>query len=155
MAAEKIRQALGEDRVDIFNVSEAPLINLEFYQHLILGIPTWDYGELQEHWEEVWPELDEVDFQDRQVALFGLGDQIGYPEWFLDAMGYLHSKVVNRGAIPAGYWSIEGYSFEASKALTADGQYFVGLALDDETQFKLTDQRIHDWCAQLKAEWQL
>src|SRR4051812_5881918 len=124
MAGGKIRSQLGEDLVDVFNINETPIITAQFYDYLILGIPTWDYGELQEDWEEIWDEINDVDFTGKKVALYGLGDQVGYPEWFLDAMGYLHSKVIAHGAIPCGYWPIEGYHYEASKALSPDGNYF-------------------------------
>jgi flavodoxin II len=155
MAGEKIRQYIGEDRVDFYNVANTPIIQTLFYDYLIFGIPTWDYGELQEDWEEIWDDLDSLDLHGKKIALYGLGDQVGYPEWFLDAMGYLHSKLVHRGATPCGYWPREGYEFEESKALTPDGNYFVGLALDDENEFQLSDQRIRQWCDQILLEFGL
>lgn len=155
MAGEKIRDQLGPAKVDLFNVAEDPLITAQFYDCLIFGIPTWDYGELQEDWEEVWIDLDELALAGKKVALFGLGDQIGYPEWFLDAMGYLHDKLVERGATIVGYWPNEGYEFEASKALTSDGSKFVGLALDEENEFDKTAERVHLWCEQVAAEFGL
>ncbi|MGJ8580896.1 MAG: flavodoxin FldB, partial [Psychromonas sp.] len=48
----------------------------------------------------------------------------------------------------------EGYQFDASKALTQDEQYFVGLALDEDTQYDLSDQRISEWCLQILEEMQ-
>ena len=54
-----------------------------------------------------------------------------------------------------GYWPNQGYEFEASKALTNNEQDFVGLALDDENQFDLSDQRIASWCAQIIREFGL
>ncbi len=153
MAGEKIRAELGEELVDFFNISETPIITAQFYDFIILGIPTWDYGELQEDWEEIWEDISEVDFSGKKVALYGLGDQIGYPEWFLDAMGYLHSKIVARGAIPCGYWPCEGYTYEASKALTPEGTHFVGLALDEENEFAKTPERIAGWCKQIRDEF--
>lgn len=155
MAGEKIRARLGEAQVDFFNIAETPIVTAQFYDYLIFGIPTWDYGELQEDWEDIWEDIDEVDFTGRKVAIYGLGDQVGYPEWFLDAMGYLHSKVIARGAIPCGYWPRAGYQFEDSKALTPDGEYFVGLALDDENEFNKTETRIEQWCAQIVREFGL
>ncbi len=155
MASEKIRQQIGEHLVDIFNIADTPMVQAEFYDYLLFGIPTWDYGELQEHWEEIWDDLDQVNFAGKKFAIFGLGDQVGYPEWFLDAMGYLHSKLVHRGALPCGYWPRAGYEFEASKALTPDGNYFVGLALDEENEFELSAARIQQWCAQVLNEFGL
>ena len=84
-----------------------------------------------------------------------MGDQVGYPDWFLDAMGYLHNKVVGQGAKVIGYWPNEGYEFNESQALTSDKKYFLGLALDDENEFDQTDQRIYQWCEQLKQDFVL
>ncbi len=153
MAAEKICQQLGENLVDCFNVADEPIFTAQFYDFIILGIPTWDYGELQEDWEEAWSDIDDLNLTGKNVALFGLGDQIGYPEWFLDAMGYLHAKVVRLGANTVGYCPIAGFEFESSKALTADGNEFLGLALDDENQFELTDDRIRQWCLRLQQDF--
>ncbi len=155
MAAEKIAAQLGAERVEVFNIADEPIANALFHRYLIFGIPTWDYGELQEDWEEIWDELDDLDFSGRKVALYGMGDQEGYPEWFLDAMGFLFHKLVNLGAEIVGYWPNEGYEFEASKALTEDESQFVGLALDDEIQFELSDERISIWCAQILEEFGL
>lgn len=155
MAGEKIRDELAGIRVDLFSVADTPLITAQFYDYLIFGIPTWDYGELQEDWEEVWPDLDELQLQGKKVALYGLGDQIGYPEWFLDAMGYLHDKLAERGAELVGYWPTDGYQFEGSKALTADETAFVGLALDEENEFDQTAERVQLWCAKILREFGL
>ena len=47
----------------------------------ILGIPTWYDGELQSDWEEYFEEFKTIDFTNKIVALFGLGDQLGYEEF--------------------------------------------------------------------------
>lgn len=153
MVAEKIRDHFGEQLVDIHNIADTPVELMAHYQYLILGIPTWDYGELQEDWEAVWDELDQVDLTGKTVALFGLGDQVGYPQWFQDALGYLWAKVIHMGAKVVGYWPNEGYQFEQSKGLTADHSHFYGLALDEDNQFDLTEQRLSHWCNQLAAEF--
>ena len=156
MAGEKIRDCLGAERVDLLNIADVPVIQAQFYDYLIFGIPTWDYGELQEDWEEIWPDLDDLNLRGKKIALYGLGDQVGYPEWFLDALGYLHTKLAERGATSfAGYWPSEGYEFESSQALTPDGEHFVGLALDEENQFDRSAERISRWCDQVLAEFGL
>ena len=152
---EKIVKALGEVRVDIYKLGESPLTLAQDYDYLILGIPTWDYGELQEDWENDWIQIDDLNLSGKKVALYGVGDQLGYPEWFLDAMGYLHDKVVNQGAEIVGHWPIEGYEFKASQALTPDKNFFVGLAIDEENQFDLTDQRISQWVSTLKDAFKI
>ncbi|MGD9661098.1 MAG: flavodoxin FldB [Porticoccaceae bacterium] len=155
IAAEKICAELGAELVDVHNIADSGVAPMAVYALLILGIPTWDYGELQEDWEALWDDLDGIDFNGKTVALYGLGDQIGYPEWFQDALGFLWAKVINLGGRVVGHWPAAGYSFEQSKALSADGHFFVGLALDDENEFELSDERIARWCQQISAEFGL
>lgn len=149
IAAEKVQKCIGEDRVAVFNVADTDIAQAEDFELLIMGIPTWDYGELQEDWENIWDDISSLDLHGKKVALFGLGDQVGYPQWFQDALGYLHDQLVNVGATITGYWPSEGYEFEASKALTEDGTQFVGLALDEENEFDKTESRIQAWCNQV------
>jgi len=153
--AQLLADTLGHHQVVVHDIAIDGVSPMENYQQLIMGIPTWDFGELQESWEELWPELQTMDFSGKQVALFGLGDQIGYGEWFLDAMGLLNDLLVERGALMCGYWPVEGYSFEASKALTDDELKFVGLALDEDGQHGETEERVQRWVSQLRTEMSL
>lgn len=154
MAAEKIRNIIGEDLVDIFNIKDTSPAQMQEYDLLILGISTWDFGEIQEDWQAVWDQLEGLSLKDKTIALFGLGDQEGYGEWFLDAMGLLHDELAQTGAKFVGYWENQGYDFEASKALTEDKSHFVGLALDEDSQYELSDERIATWCEQILVEYQ-
>lgn len=97
MAAEKIREILGEDLVDLHNLKDVSPKLMEDYSILILGIPTWDFGELQEDWEAIWPQLPALDLKGKIVAMYGMGDQLGYGEWFLDALGMLHDQIAPLG----------------------------------------------------------
>lgn len=152
-AAEKIQEMLGEEEVELFDVEDVGLDALAYFDNIIFAIPTWDYGEVQTDWQDVWDEVDEIDFSDKTIAFLGMGDQLGYGEWFQDAMGMLHDKVVDRGATIIGHWPVSGYEFDASKALTEDKQFFVGLALDEDCQPDLTEQRLSDWCEIIKQDF--
>ncbi len=153
IAAEKIRDTIGAHRVTLHNINTSPLSLIDNYTYVILGIPTWDYGELQEDWENHWEELAGIDWATKIVALYGLGDQVGYPQWYQDAMGYLWTRIRQLGATTSGEWPVTGYQFESSTALTADRTHFVGLALDDESEFELSDERITRWCQQVMEEF--
>ena len=78
--AEKIQQILGSNNVTLHNIATTPLKYTTQYQHLIFGIPTWDYGELQEDWDSRWDELDELDLQGKHFAplLWPDGNAVGY-----------------------------------------------------------------------------
>jgi flavodoxin long chain len=148
--AVKIAQNLGEENTELFDVKDVGLDIIDAFDQFIFAIPTWDYGEVQEDWEEVWEEVENYDFEGKTAAFVGLGDQLGYAEWFVDAMGMLHDKVVARGATVVGHWPVEGYEFDESKALTDDKKHFVGLALDEDTQRDQSEERINTWCDQIR-----
>lgn len=134
--------------VEVLDVAEFYIDEMEEFDHLILGIPTWNVGQLQSDWEAVLDELDELDLTGKKVAIFGLGDQVGYANTFADAMFFLANKVRSRGAQLVGRWSTDGYAFENSWAVE-DGQ-FLGLVLDEHNQEELTPMRITLWATQLK-----
>ncbi|GAA0795204.1 flavodoxin FldB [Marinobacterium sediminicola] len=141
--------AMLPDCIHLHDIAVEGVAAMAEYRCLILGIPTWDFGELQEDWAEHWEELSALDLSGKRVALFGLGDQLGYGEWFQDAMGLLDQQVRNAGAQVVVHWPVVGYQFEASKALTEDGQYFVGLALDEDGQHGETEERLQHWLPQV------
>jgi len=154
MVGQKIQQQFAEldQAVELHDIKDSDVSTLLEYDFLILGIPTWDFGGIQSDWEEVGDALSELDLSGKVIALYGLGDQFGYGDYFVDAMGWLHEKLVNTGATFIGQWSREGYDFEASRGANADKTEFVGLAVDEDQQFDLTDQRVEQWVIQLYAE---
>lgn len=153
MTAEKIQTFLGPDVIDIFNIRDNNLSDCLNYDLIIFGISTWDFGELQEDWESCWSDLESLDLTGKTVAIYGQGDQQDYGDWFQDAMGMLFDVVVHNHAQVIGFWPNEGYQFNASKALTEDHTHFVGLSLDDEKQYELSQQRIESWCIQVLEEY--
>lgn len=152
MAAEKIRDFIGADVVDLHNIKDVSLTKTAQYDLLIFGISTWDFGELQDDWENHWQQASTLNLNGKTLALYGLGDQEGYPEWFQDALGMLHDAVAQPGLKRIGFWPNQGYRFIGSKALTADQTHFVGLALDEDSQYESTEQRIAAWCTQILEE---
>lgn len=143
----------GSDRLVLIDIGEQGVSPMIAFDQLIIGAPTWDFGELQEDWREEWPLFLQIDFSDKRVALFGLGDQIGYPEWFQDALGLIAQQIVKTGGELIGRWPNEGYSFEASLALSQDGQYFCGLVLDEDSQSWATQERVEAWVKQIVMEF--
>lgn len=149
--AYQIAERLGVDQAEVFDIADVTQADIDQFQIIIFGISTWDFGQIQSDWEEFWDDVGEMDFSSKTVALFGLGDQFGYGDFFVDAMGMLHDIVIAGGAHVIGYWPIEGYSFDASKALLDDGKHFSGLAIDEDQQPELTEERVATWCRQLQT----
>lgn len=154
--AERIKQRFDRiepDLVEVIDIGVAKPAELLDWDMLILGIPTWNIGQLQDDWEIFFPYLDDLDLSGKKIAIFGLGDQYGYTVTFLDAVGMLGEKVLQQGATLIGYWPAEGYQFEESLAL--DDTHFMGLALDEDNEPEKTDERLDRWVAQIAEEFGL
>ena len=153
-AAELIQKEFGGDSVvELYDIADFTPDDFAQYSCIVIGCPTWNIGEMQADWGGVFDELEEIDFSGKKVAYFGPGDQVGYADNFQDAIGILEEKISGLGAQTVGYWPTDGYDFSESKAVR-DGK-FVGLALDEDNQSELTEERIQQWVAQLKQEFGL
>ncbi len=149
--AKTISDHFGENTVSLHNVNQATREDLENYNYLILGTSAWGIGEMHQDWERFIDVLAEANLDDKKVALFGLGDQIEYPESFVDGMGTVFCRLPKKENV-VGFWPTKGYSFYYSTA-EMDGK-FVGLAIDEDSQPELTEERITKWVEQLKKEFQ-
>lgn len=157
--AKDIATTLGSIAAKPVNVRNASVADMLAFDILILGTPTYGEGLLPglssgtatTSWEEFLPTLAGHDFSGKKVAIYGLGNQKGYPTEFIDAVFYLHQQFQQCGATMMGAWAIDGYNFKASKAVV-DGQ-FLGLALDQENQKDQTPERLAAWLNSLAGAW--
>jgi len=148
--AEKIVASFGAKNIEAINAEELKKSVFDNFDNFILSAPTWFDGELPNYWDEFIPDLEEMDLADKTFAVFGLGDQKGYPENFCDAIGILVEILEECGAKIIGQTNLDGYTYESSKA-ERDGQ-FVGLPIDQENQARLTQGRVESWVVQLKKQ---
>jgi flavodoxin I len=149
--AKRIKEAFGKDAtVELVNAEEVTADEFLQYDNLICGTATWFDGELPNHWDEFLPELEDMDLKGKRVAMFGLGDQKGYPENFLDGMGILGELLEAQGARLVGFTSTEDYSYESSRA--ERGDQFIGLGIDFENQGAKNKERVNGWVEKLKLE---
>jgi len=148
--AKKIKKQFEEDDIELFDIAKTTPDAMKDCEALIIGTPTLGDGELPEPLAAFFEQLEPSHVADKPVALFGLGDQVGYPAEFVDALGITYKKLRKLGAHLIGSWSPEGYEFEKSRALR-DGE-FVGLVLDQDNQADLTDERLEEWLEQVRPE---
>ena len=146
--AEKIHERFPE--ADLIPAETADIESLGLYDFLILGTSTWGVGQLQDDFETFVEKFVELDLSDKTLALFGLGDQQTYPDTFCDGMGKLFENVENKQARFVGQWPADDYDFSESRAVR-EGM-FVGLALDEDNEPDLTDNRIDAWSKQVRQE---
>lgn len=151
-AAFKMHELLNDAEIfDVRTVTD-PSIILN-YDLVLLGTSTWYLGELQSDMENFKSEIESLDFTGHKFALFGLGDQMEYSEYYLNGMGTMYEFLTQKGANFIGAWSNDGYASTSVLPLTEDGFNFVGLALDDDNQADLTQERIENWLKQLENEF--
>lgn len=149
--AAQIQEAFRDDSIEMVNAEDITEELFLSFDRIIMGVATWFDGELPNYWDEFVPALEDMDLTGKKIALFGLGDQKGYPENFLDGVGIMAEILQSAGATLVGFTSTEGYEFESSLALTQD--MFSGLAIDYENQGSMNKQRVANWVEQLKNEF--
>jgi flavodoxin long chain len=143
-----IAKMIGEDQVDIYDVYDCTRTSFEQYDQLIIGLSTWHDGQLVSAFDEFIHEFEQIDFTGRKVVLFGLGDQFGYADYFIDGVGTLGKMIQDQGGEILVHWPTEGYDYEQSKADMGNG-YFLGLALDEDNQDDFTEERLEKWVPQV------
>jgi len=147
--AKMLREQLGgKEAVGLFDASNANPEKIAEFEKLILGCSTWGDGELQDDMDAFLGQLGNGFFANKTVAIFGLGDQEEYGDFFVDAIGHIYERVTKDGGKVVGEWSTDGYAFDASIAVK-DGK-FVGLALDEDNQDDLTEERLSKWVELIK-----
>ncbi len=150
--AEQIKNVLSLES-DLIDIGTADIDIFEKYNKIIIGTSTWGDGDLQDDWDDIFDEYKNVEFGGKTVAFFGTGDQEGYEDNFLDAMGTLHEVAVENGAnIVGDKWSTDGYDYDESTAVNDDG--FVGLAIDEDNQDDMTTKRIEKWVEIIKPHFE-
>lgn len=150
-AASTIASAAGLEATDIGDISAGDLAG---YDGLIVGAPTWHTGADEQRsgttWDDYLDEIKGLDLCGKPVAIFGVGDSMGYGDNFCDAIEELHSTFSAAGAKMLGYVGASDYQHTESKSV--DGDKFLGLPLDADNEDDLTQGRVDKWMAQIKSE---
>jgi flavodoxin I len=150
--AKKLADKLGHHHVDLHPVDHATAAQVSQYENIIFGISTvgretWDADYDRDDWDRFMPELDKIDYKDRIIAMYGLGDHIRYSQNFVDALGTLGRKFRQHKATLVGMVQVADYQFEDSEAVE-NGKFF-GLPLDEDNEAEKTDERLDSWIAQI------
>ena len=153
IAAEFIEEYLKNEghEVDSHDISDVDADKLLNYDNIIIGCPTWHIGELQEDWDSIFLKYEKLDFKGKIGAFFGCGDQIGYPDNFLDAIGILAKPFIESGGELIGKCSREDYDFNDSIALEDD--MLMGLGLDYDNDEDECEGQMIMWLEDIMEEF--
>ncbi|KAK9834643.1 hypothetical protein WJX74_006535 [Apatococcus lobatus] len=146
-------QELGTEAPE--DIGDVDLSTLTSFDGLVVGAPTWNTGADEQRsgtaWDDVLTNIAGLDLNGKPVAVYGLGDSVGYGDYYCDAMEEIYSNFSKAGAKMIGHWPADGYQHAESKAILGDGK-FCGLALDQDNEDDLTEERVKTWAKQLKGE---
>lgn len=139
-------------QLDVIDACEMTVEDYMRYDYIMIGLPTWYDGELQSDFEDFFDQFQTIDFTGKTVAMYGLGDQYGYADYFVDGLGILGEVILRNGGQIIGMWpNDDQYDFENSKGLYTP-ELFYGLAIDEDNQVHLTEERLKQWIAQIESE---
>ncbi len=148
--AKKIKSHFNDEDIDIIDLSKAEPKHLFHYKNIILGCSTvgadsWEHSTDDNIWYKFLHkcEDDNVDLNNKNLAIYGLGDQMRYPYNFVDGMERVFSHIKNHNINHIGQWENKGLTFKESEALH-DGM-FRGLAIDLDNDQDQADENISKW----------
>lgn len=155
--AEKIKNEIGEDKVEMVPVKNATAADLEKYDKIIFGISTvgsetWHATYSNVDWGKFLPEISKARYDNKTIAIFGLGDHITYARTFVDHIGLLGRDLKKNGATLSGKVPADEYEFEDSKAIDESGK-FMGLPVDEDFEPELTNNRVKKWVEQIRPDF--
>ncbi len=156
--AHKLSLLFLPGEVELKSVKTSNKDHIQEFDYVILGLstvgsPGWDSSYQVTDWDVFMPELDKVNWQGKKVAIFGLGDQVQYPDHFVDAIAWIYNRIKPLGAQVVGFCSLDGYDFNESEAVL-DGQ-FIGLPIDEDSEPEKTDERLSKWVEKVKSDFGL
>jgi len=156
--AEVIAKKFEGYSVEIFSLDKVVAEDLFKFDYLIFGNSTvgashWEDATDDNNWYLMFHDVEQknMDFKNKKIALYSLGDQVNYPHNFVDSLQLVYSHFKGMNASIVGRWPNKGYEFKESQAL--DGDEFVGLVLDLDNQEETLEPYTTRWVEMLKKEF--
>ncbi len=154
--AKKVAAALGNENVDLIPAKDSKVSDLEKYENVIFGMSTigketWEADKSANDWDIFLPEVVKVDYSNKIIAMFGLGDQITYDLHFVDALGVVAKEILSKGAKIIGQVETDKYDCRESLAII-DGK-FIGLPVNEDFEPELTDERVNNWVEKIRKDF--
>ncbi len=146
--AKLIAKKIGAYKCDMIFIKEADEKSISNYNSLIIGSSSigthnWSMPNSSTDWDEFLPKFKKISFKSKKVAIFGLGDHLGYPNTFVNGMRIIYDILIDNNAEILGQCAADNYEFNESQAIVDNK--FVGLPIDEDYEKELTEDRIKKW----------
>lgn len=153
-SVERCATVFGEkaENIELFKLEDLTPEKVASYDTFIFGGSTvgadhWSNDDSANSWSKFFAEIANYKLSGKKASIYGLGNQLIYPDQFVDGMAYIKKNLVAQGMTVTGAWSTEGYDFEESQSI--EDNKFIGLALDEDAQPELTEERIEAWLKEI------
>lgn len=153
--AHKVYGMFDPETIDIFDVISFDVNNINNYDLLILGHSTigaedWQDARADNELNGFFRKLEANGEKNIKAASFCLGDQVLYPDHFVDSLGIYKEEMDGMNIPTIGEWPTKDYQYTDSDG-EKDGKFF-GLALDVDNEPDLSIERIKQWTDIIKKE---
>ena len=154
----KLGEVIGNDKVDIIPVRKVVKGELDEYKQIIfvgstVGADHWTNETVADEWQEFFMKMEEISFENKKLAIVGLGNSVLYPEHFADGMAHLYKKITEKKGKILGFVDAKDYTYTDSEAVNDEG-LFCGLAIDEDNEEELTTERLEKWISKLKLDFE-
>lgn len=155
-AAKMVAKEFGIENASLIPVKGASEVDLEPYDNIVFGGPTvgthtWSDDSKNNDWDVFLTRLAKMNLEEKNCAIFGLGDHVSYANHFVDDIGVMAHRLEAAGANLVGLVPVSGYTF--GESLAQRGDVFLGLPLDEDFEAEKTHGRISNWVLQLHKEF--
>lgn len=147
--AQIIASELNVNPEDVHDVAQTAPSAVADYDVLVIGASTWGAGDLQEDMATFLDGLQALDLEDKEVAIFGCGDD-SMSDTFCNSVGEIYHRLHDTKAMFIAHFNNYGYEYEHSKS-DVHGM-IVGLCIDNVNHPDETPARIRTWCEEIKKE---
>lgn len=147
--AQIIASELNVNPEDVHDVAQTAPSAVADYDVLVIGASTWGAGDLQEDMATFLDGLQALDLEDKEVAIFGCGDD-SMSDTFCNSVGEIYHRLHDTKAMFIAPFNNYGYEYEHSKS-DVHGM-IVGLCIDNVNHPDETPDRILTWCEEIKKE---
>ncbi|MEA3477520.1 MAG: flavodoxin domain-containing protein [Bacteroidota bacterium] len=156
--ANKLGELIGNDKVDKIPVKDVEKGDINKCNKIILvgstvGADHWSNEIIVDEWPEFFTKIKEISFENKKVAIVGLGNSVLYPEHFADGMAVLYERIKQQNGESLGKVDAKDYDFTDSEAVNDEG-FFCGLAIDEDNEAELTTDRLEKWISILKPDFE-
>ena len=105
--ADMLGDMIGNDKADIIPVKEVEKGDVSKYDKVILlgstvGTDHWSNETIVDEWPEFFKKTEDIGFENKKVAIVGLGNSFLYPSHFVDGMAVLHERLTKQNATVLG-----------------------------------------------------